>query len=125
VYKQKRSTTDKKSALLVTKKPSGIVSLKDLVRKTKEKIRLPSSTSHPNGSVLRDSKQKLSTLSSSKDLEGKETKSEKDRRLDGAKQRSAKQRLPSFVSHPNGIVLCVLKRQRSIIQTDQRRNCAK
>ena len=41
------------------------------------------------------------------------------------KTETAKQRLPSFVSHPNGIVLRVLKRQRSMIQTDQRRVLAK
>ena len=44
-----------------------------------------------------------------------------------AKNDNNKQRLPSFISHPNGIVLCVFKRQRSMIQTDQdqRRVCAK
>ena len=52
---------------------------------------------------------KLSTLS--KDLEEKEmkteTETETDQRCADVKQRSAEQRLPSFISHPNGIVLCV------------------
>ena len=44
-----------------------------------------------------------------------------------AKNGNNKQRLPSFISHPNGIVLRVFKRQRSMIQKDQdqRRVCAK
>jgi len=38
-----------------------------------------------------------------------EMKTETDQQLAGAKQCSAEQRLPSFISHPNGIVLHVLK----------------
>jgi len=54
-------------------------------------------------------KKLLSGTVALKDLEGK--------------QRSAKQRLPRFISHPNGIILRVFKRQQSIIH--QQRVCAK
>ena len=53
------------------------------------------------------------------------TEIETDQRLADAKERSAEQRLPSFISCPNGIVLRVFKRQQSRIQTDQQRVCAK
>ena len=57
--------------------------------------------------VLRVFNQHRSTSSWSKDLEGKEMETETDQQL-----ADTKQRLPSFISHLNGIVLRVLKRQQ-------------
>ena len=79
------------SALLVTKKSSGIVPLKDLVGKS-EKIRLPSFISHPNGFVLRVFKRQRSRISSSSSE-------------------------PTFICQPNGIVLQVLNQKQSRIQS--------
>ena len=110
VFKQKQSTT-KQSIVprhVIAHKPSGTVSLKDLNHNFENNV-----DSHPNGSVLRVLKQ---------DLEEMETVT--DQQLVNAKQRSA-QRLPSFIGHQTGIVLCVLKRQQSMIQKDQRRVYAK
>ena len=77
---------------------------------------------NPNRSVLRVFKQKRSLLSS-KDLEEKEMKIETETETD--QQLADAKRLPSFINQPNGIVPCVLKRQQSRIQKDQRRVGAK
>ena len=83
----KQNTVLRTSALLIMKKSSGIVPLKDLVGKS-EKICLPRFISHSNGIVLRVFKRQRSRISSSSSE-------------------------PTFICHPNGIVLKVLIQKRS------------
>ena len=110
VFKQKQSTTrqDIVPRHKIAHESSGTVLSKDLNHNFENYV-----DSHPNGSVLRVFKQ---------DLEEMETVT--DQQFTDAKQRSA-QRLPSFISHQTGVLLCVLKRQRSMVQKDQQRVCAK
>ena len=84
--------------------------------------RQPSFISHPNGILLRVLNQKRSTSSSSSSSSlivkrKMETKTDQQhaQQLKRIKQRD-EQRL-SFISHPNGILLCVLNRKRSTSST--------
>ena len=88
--------------------------------------------SHPNGIVLRVLKRQRSTIEMNRQHAGAKQRSTEQRLSSSSmvlrnKRRAQQQRLPSFISHPNGIVLRVFKRQRSMIQRDQdqRRVCAK
>ena len=119
------------SALLVIKKLSGTKSLGTVSSNPQFDISAVSVTRKSSGTQLVT--KKLVTLSKEMKMKTKtETEMETDQRLPKAlveflnksildtemkkeNQRlacSAKQCLPSFISHPNGIVLCVFKRKR-------------
>merc|ERR1712238_319627 len=97
-------------------------------RNNKNNVRLPRFISHPNGIVFRVRKippptQNLLLPPPRKPRELPPTPL-RDRNADNGTEQSMK-RLPSFISHPNGILLRVFKKQRSRIDKDQRRSSLK
>jgi len=116
--------------------PNGI--LLRVFKKQRSRIekdqRRPSFICHPNGMVLKVLNQKLhpqkstsSSLTSSSSMVKMETATETERALSISQlsaisvTKSLAIKRPSFIGHPNGILLRVFKRQRSRIEKDQRR----